>query len=73
MKPIHQLEARQILQNPDAKVEYGSGGEEMADDVVMGDNITMLCQNSIDESFWIMLVDTHVHMVKEHFTDAWQQ
>jgi hypothetical protein len=41
-----------------AKVEYGNGGEEMVDDVVVGDNIIVLCQNFINESFWIMLVDT---------------
>jgi len=44
--------------NANAKVEYGSGGEEMVDDVVADDNIAMLCQSSINESFWIMLVDT---------------
>jgi hypothetical protein len=30
----------------------------MADDVVVGDNIIVLCQSFINESFWIMLVDT---------------
>jgi hypothetical protein len=55
LKPVHGLEAKQILQN--AKVEYGHGGEEMVDDVVIGDNIAMLCQSSIDESIWIMLID----------------
>jgi hypothetical protein len=49
-------------------VEYGNGGEEMVDDVVVGDNITMLCQSSSNENFWIMFVDTPIHMVKEHFT-----
>ncbi len=44
----------------------------MVDDVV-GDNITMLCQSSINEIFQIMLVNIPVHMVKEHFTNAWGQ
>jgi hypothetical protein len=56
------------LHNVIAKVEYGNGGEEMVDDVVVGDNITMLCQSSSNENFWIMFVDTPIHMVKEHFT-----
>jgi hypothetical protein len=56
LKPVHRLEAKQILQN--AEVEYRHGGEEMVDDVVVGDNIAILCQSSIDESIWIMLIDT---------------
>jgi len=51
-------------------LEYGNGGEEMVNDVV-GDNVTVLCQSSIDEIFRIMLVDILIHMVKEHFTNAW--
>jgi len=43
LKHVHQLEAKQILQNAYVEVEYGSGGEEMADVVVVGDNIIMLC------------------------------
>jgi hypothetical protein len=27
----------------------------------------------IDLNFWIMLVDTFAHMVKEHFIDVWGQ
>ncbi len=73
LKPIHRLEARQILENVNAKVEYGSGGEEMADDVVVGDNIAVLCQISTYEIFWIMLIDIPIHMVKEHFIDVWGQ
>jgi hypothetical protein len=67
LKPIHQLEARRNVQNVNVEVEYGNGGEEMDDDVG-GDNVAMLCQSSIYENFWIMLVDTPIHMVKEHFT-----
>jgi hypothetical protein len=43
--------------NPDDLVEFGNGGEEMVEDVLVGDNIVVFCQSSIDESFWIMLVD----------------
>jgi hypothetical protein len=35
LKLIHWLEAKQILQNVNAKMEYGSGGGGMADDVVV--------------------------------------
>jgi hypothetical protein len=42
-------------------VEYVSGKEEMADEVIVGDNITMLCQS---------LVDLLVHMIQEYFTNV---
>jgi hypothetical protein len=46
----------------------------MTDDGVVGDNIVVLCQSSmLDEIFWIMFVDTTIHMVKKHFTDDWGQ
>ncbi len=32
-------------------MEYGSGGEEMANDVVVGDNIILLCQSFANKSF----------------------
>jgi len=57
LKPVHRLEAKKILQNANVEVEYGSGGEEMVDDVVADYNIAMLCQSSINESFWIMPID----------------
>jgi hypothetical protein len=41
----------------------------MDDEVVVDDNIAMF--SSIDEGFWIMVVDTPIQMVKEHFTDGW--
>ncbi len=43
------------------------GGEEMAHDLVVGDNIVVMCQTSTNERFWIMLVDQLMHMVIEHF------
>jgi hypothetical protein len=49
------------MQNENAKFAYGSGGEKMADEVVVGDNITML--NFANGGFWIMLVEALVHMV----------
>jgi hypothetical protein len=73
-KVFNHFEMRQMLHDAKAEMEYGSGREEMADDVVVGDNIAMLCQSSTsDENFWIMLVDTTIHMVKKHFIDVWGQ
>jgi hypothetical protein len=57
--------------NYDEPMEFGNGGEEMAKDVLLSDNIVVLCQSSrTDENFWIMLVDKPLHMVTQHFTDA---
>jgi hypothetical protein len=56
------------MQNAYAKIAYGNGGEEMVDEVIVGDNITML--NSANKGFWIMLVETLVHMVKETFASS---
>jgi hypothetical protein len=57
------------MHNADVEIAYGNGGEEMANEVVMGDNIVVM--SFVDEGFWIMLVCTLVHMVKEHFMDEW--
>jgi hypothetical protein len=57
------------MHNADVEIAYGNGGEEMADEVVMGDNIVVM--SFVDEIFWIMLLNTPVHMVKEHFMDEW--
>lgn len=60
--------------NYDEPMEFGNGGEEMAKDVLLSDNIVVLCQSSrTDENFWIMLVDKPLHMVTQHLTDAWGQ
>jgi hypothetical protein len=56
-KTCHQLEAKKISQNANLEVEYGSRGEEMAHEVVVGDNVAVLCQSFIDENFWIILID----------------
>ncbi len=37
--------------NPNDPMEFGSGGEEIAKDVLMGDNIAILCQNYAYENF----------------------
>jgi hypothetical protein len=49
--------------NNDQLMEFGNGGEEMVEDICVGDNIVILCQSSPNESFWVMLVD----MSQPHF------
>jgi hypothetical protein len=65
------VETREIMHNEDEKVEFGVNGEGVANGVAVGDNITLLCQSGRNETFWIMLVDTLVNLVDDHFIDAW--
>jgi hypothetical protein len=57
--------------NPNDPMEFGNGGEGMAEEVLVGDNIVVLCQSFVDESFWIMLVNKPLSMVTQHFKDVW--
>jgi hypothetical protein len=50
-KPINVVEVRQATNKHNELVEFGSGGEEMAKYVLVGDNIVIWCQNSTNESF----------------------
>lgn len=59
--------------NPNDPMEFGSGGEEIAEDVLMGDNIAILCQNYAYENLQILLVDKPLHMMTWHFKDDWGQ
>lgn len=67
LKPLDHLELNQFMHNEDVEIAYGSGGEEIANEVVVGDNIIVTI--STNEGFLIILINTPVHMVKEHFTD----
>ncbi len=69
LKPINCLEVREAMHGLN-EMKFGMGGEEMAHDLVVGDNIIVMCQTSTDESFWIMLVDQPMHMVTEHFVNT---
>ncbi len=71
LKPMNCVETREIMHNEDEELEFGVNGEGMVDGVVVGDNITLLCQSGGNETFWIMLGDTLVNRVVEHFIDAW--
>jgi len=63
LKAINRVEVREAMVNLNDPMEFGSGGEEMAKDVLVGDNIVVFCQSFANESFWIMIVDKPLHMV----------
>lgn len=51
LKLTNRVEVREAMVNPNDPMEFGSGGEEIAKDVLMGDNIAILCQNYAYENF----------------------
>jgi len=57
------------LYDSDDKVEAGSGGEWIAEDVSIGNNIADRANFVDDETFWIMLVDKGIYEVECEFTD----
>jgi hypothetical protein len=74
LSPIDRATAREVLEDAEEEIEYGAGGEDMADAVVVGDNIAIKCESSSDdENFWILIVDKPLHMVQTTFKDGWEQ
>jgi hypothetical protein len=58
------------MENLDEQVDFCSGGEEMVEDVCVGDNIVVMCHSFPNENLRVMLVDTPLTIVKEHLVDA---
>lgn len=56
------------MQECNQEIEFGSWGEQIANDLVVGDNV-VVCESSSDESFWLFLCDKLVHSVKESYID----
>jgi hypothetical protein len=45
----------------------------MENDLVVGDNVVVVCESSTNEHLWLLLCDKPVHIVKESITDDWGQ
>jgi hypothetical protein len=45
----------------------------MANDLVVGDNVVVCESSTLDESFWLLICDKHVHCLKESFMDEWNK
>jgi hypothetical protein len=54
------------------EIEYGVGGEAIANNVFIGDNIVVPCENDNGEAFWLLFCDKPKHVVKDTFTDAYK-
>jgi hypothetical protein len=63
-KPTNWAKLRESFHHPNGEIEYGSGGEQMVEDVHVGDNVTMKCDDVIDEDYWILLCDNGLHMIQ---------
>jgi hypothetical protein len=49
LKPTNPIEVRKTLHDFEDEIEYGNGGEQMAEDIHEGDNVVVKCQTSMDE------------------------
>ncbi len=54
------------------EIEFGIGGEQMANDLVIGNNV-VVCESYNDEHLQLLLSDKLIHIVKESFTNDWGQ
>ena len=63
------VQLRMNLRTNDLKI--GSGGERMANDVHIGSNIAILCEDSIDKEFWLLLVDKEFYSLDTSVVDGW--
>jgi hypothetical protein len=51
LKPINHVELQASSNDLDEEIEFGSGGEQMAKDVHIGNNVAIRCEFSSDEDF----------------------
>jgi hypothetical protein len=49
------------------EIEYGLGGEVIANRVAIRDNIILPCESTNGEQFWLLLCDKPKHIVTETF------
>jgi hypothetical protein len=63
----HQVRALYDLDGEEVTV--GTGGEWIAEEVLVGDHIVVRCEASNDSRFWTMLVDKALHEVRITFGD----
>ncbi len=54
-------------------IEYGGGGEQMVEDVHIGNNVVVKWQTNTNEDYWIFLCDKGLHVVEECFIDGRRQ
>ncbi len=60
LKPTNRVELHEA---------WGNGGEQMVEDVHIGDNVAIKCHSSTYEKHWILLCDKGLHMVGQAFKD----
>ncbi len=51
LKPTNHVELQASSNDLDEEIEFGSGGEQMAKDVHVGNNVAIRCEFSSDEDF----------------------
>ncbi len=64
LKHVNCHDVRDRIRECNQEIKFGSRGEQIVDDLVVGDNVVVIC-----ESFWLLLCDKLVHSVKKSYID----
>jgi hypothetical protein len=54
------------------ETSYGSRGEAIANEVVVGNNIVIPCESGNGEQFWLLLCDEIKHIMIETVIDTYK-
>jgi hypothetical protein len=66
------LATHQVQLEMEEEIEYGTKGEAIVDNVFIGDNLVVPCENGNGKAFWLLLYDKLKHVVKDTFIDAYK-
>jgi hypothetical protein len=65
------MEVREMMFDPNEEIEIVMGGKWIIDVVCIEENVVFICDNDMDERFWLLLVDKTIYIMQESFEDMW--
>jgi hypothetical protein len=65
------MEVREMMFDPNEEIEIVMGGKWIIDVVCIEENVVFICDNDMDERFWLLLVDKTIYIMQESFEDRW--
>lgn len=60
-----------MMFDPNEEIEIVMGGKWIIDVVCIEENVVFICDNDMDERFWLLLVDKTIYIMQESFEDRW--
>ncbi len=60
-----------MMFDPNEEIEIVMGGKWIIDVVCIEENVVFICDNDMDERFWLLLVDKTIYIMQESFEDMW--